>query len=70
MILSLAVGYAKKYFSPEIINEQIELMANSVLRSILSQIYSAGWFAIIAGEATVVRKCEQMCICIRWVDDN
>ena len=49
----------KKYFSPEIINEQIELMANSVLRSILSQIYSAGWFAIIADEATdvSVNKC-------------
>ena len=60
----------KKYFSPEIVNEQIELMANSVLRSILSEIHSTGWFAIIADEATDVRKCEQMCICIRWVDDS
>ena len=45
-------------------------MANSVLRSILWQINSAGWFAIIADEATDVSKCEQMYICIRWVDDN
>ena len=45
-------------------------MASSVLRSILSEIHSTGWFAIIADEATDVRKCEQMCICIRWVDDS
>ena len=51
----------KKYFSSEIVNEQIELMANSVLRSILSEIHSTCWF-IIADEATDVRKCEQMCI--------
>ena len=55
---------------PEIVNEQIQLMANSVLRSILSEIHSTGWFAIIADEATDVCKCEQMCICIRWVDDS
>ena len=60
----------KKYFLPEIVNEQIKLMANTVLRSILIEIQSAGWFSIIADEATDVSRCEQMCICIRWVDDN
>lgn len=54
-----------KYFSTEIVNEQIQLMANSVLHSILLEIHSTGWFAIIADEATDVHKCEQMCICIR-----
>ena len=59
-----------KYFSPDILNEQIELIANSVLRIILKEIQSAGWFCIIAEDATDVKRCEQMCICIRWVDDE
>lgn len=45
-------------------------MANSVLRGILSEIHVAGWFSIIADEATDVRRCEQMCVCIRWVDNE
>ena len=61
---------ARKYFSPEIVNEQMEIMANCVLRNILSDIHSADWFAIIADEATDVSKCEQLCICIRWVDNS
>ena len=36
----------------------------------LSDIHSAGWFAIIADEATDVSKCEQLCICMRWVDNS
>ena len=62
----------RKYFSPDIIllNEQIELIANSVLRGILSEIHVAGWFSIIADEETDVRRCEQMCVCIRWVDNE
>ena len=43
----------------------IEIMANCVLRNILSDIRSAGWFSIIADEATDVSKGEQLCICIR-----
>ena len=45
-------------------------MANTVLRTILKEIQSASWFSIIADEATDVKRCEQMCICIRWVDDE
>ena len=54
--------HAKKCFPPEIVNEQMEIMANWVPHNILSDIYSAGWFAIIADEATDVSKCEQLCI--------
>lgn len=60
----------RKYFSAEIVNEQIELMAKSVLRNILSDIHTASWFAIIADEATDVSKCEQLCVCIRWIDNS
>ena len=57
----------QKYCSPDILNEQIETMANSVLRSILVEIQSAGFFSILEDEATDVNRCEQMCICIQWV---
>ena len=59
-----------KCFSPDILNEQIELMGHSVLRSILKDIQSAGWYSIMVDEATDISRNEQMCICIRWVDDD
>ena len=37
-------------------------MANSVLHSILVEIQSAGFFSILADEATDVNRCEQMCV--------
>ena len=60
----------QKYCSPDILNEQIEIMANSVLRSILVEIQSAGFFSILEDEATDVNRCEQMCVCIQWVNDK
>ena len=59
----------RKYLSPDILNEQIRLMADSVLRALLSDIKSSNWFAILADEATDVKFNEQMCVAIRWVDD-
>lgn len=60
----------QKYCSPDILNEQIEIMANSVLSSILVEIQSAAFFSILADEATDVNRCGQMCVCIRWVNDE
>ena len=51
-------------------NEQIKLMADSVLRDLLQEIRSAPWFAIIAGEASDINYKEQMRIVIRWVDES
>ena len=36
----------RKYLSPDILNEKIRLMADSVLRRLLSDIRSCTWFAI------------------------
>ena len=58
------------YLSPAIVNEQIKLMADSLLRDLLCEIRSAPWFAIIADEATDIRYNEQMSIVIRWVDES
>ena len=45
-----------KYFSPDILNEQIELMGHSVLRSILKELR--------------IRRNEQMCLCVWWADEE
>ena len=60
----------KKYFSHDILNELIGLMANHVLREILCEIRAATVFAIIGDEATDVSRKEQLCVSIRWVDDD
>ena len=60
----------KKYLSHEIIHEQMGLMANNILREILHEIREVGMYAIIGDETSDVRLKEQLCICIRWVDDN
>ena len=69
-------GYLKanKYLSPEIINEQIQLMANRLLRSLLDDIKAnhcgQTLFAIIADETRDISGIEQLSISIRWVDQN
>ena len=60
----------QKYFSPDILNEQVEIMANTILHSVLQEVQSADWFSILADEAADVTRCEQMCMCIRWVSDE
>ena len=60
----------RKYFSPQILNEQISLMGLSVLRGLLSDIRRAYWFSLIADEATDTSNKEQLVICIRWVDEE
>jgi hypothetical protein len=58
-----------------IVNEQIKLMADSVLRGLLSEISeirSAPWFSLIADEALDVNYKEQMCVGIwnLWRSDR
>ena len=58
-----------KYLSPVIVNEQIKLMSDFVLRGLLNEIRCTQWFTLIADEATDISNKEQMCVVIRWVDD-
>ena len=62
--------HQKEYTSPDIINEIIAVMGNTVLREILGLIPSSMWFSIIADEATDVSRNEQMSLSIRWTDDS
>ena len=57
-----------RYRSPTIINELIQLMAFQLLRRLLEDIRSAGWYSIIADETRDVSGKEQLAISIRWVD--
>ena len=59
-----------KYFSPDILNEQIALMGLSAVREVLKNIRSVEWFSLLADEATDISNKEQLVICIRWVDIN
>ena len=57
---------AKKYLSPEIINEQIALMANQLLQSLLNDIKAnqcdQPFFAIIADETRDTSRLEQLAL--------
>ena len=62
--------HKKEYISPEIVNEIIMAMGQSVLRQLLSEIWKSLWFSILADEATDISRHEQMSLSIRWVDDD
>ena len=62
--------HKKEYISPEIVNEIIMAMGQSVLRQLLSEIRKSLWFSILADEATDISRHEQMSLSIRWVDDE
>ena len=59
-----------KYQSPEIINEIIEIMAHTALRSLLADINSRLWFSLMADETRDISKRERLVICLRWVSEN
>lgn len=51
----------KQYLSNEIVNEMIALMSNVVVRQIISKIWEAPFYSIIADEATDISQMEQLC---------
>ena len=54
----------KEYTSPEILNEIIIIMGQTILRSLLSRICSTLWFSIITDLATDINRNEQMSLSI------
>lgn len=56
------------YLSHDIVNEQIDIMGQNLLRNILADIRDAQFFAVIADEVRDVSNHEQLGISIRWVD--
>lgn len=58
------------YLSRDIINEQIKMMADQVLRNLLLEIRGARIFSILADEATDIACKEQMSVTICWLSDE
>ena len=58
------------YLSRDIINEQIKMMADQVLRNLLLEIRGARIFSILADKATDIACKEQMSVTICWVSDE
>ena len=50
----------REYISPDIINEIIATMGQTLLRQLLVEIRSSLWFSILADEATDISHHEQM----------
>ena len=59
-----------KYLSQDIVNELIEIMAHSLLRSLLTEIRQSPWFSLIADETRDESGLEQLSISIRRVDES
>ena len=56
-----------RYTSHDIQNEIIAIMANHVIRDLVSEL-RGGFFSIICDEYTYINNKQQLTICIRWVD--
>ena len=59
-----------KYLSPDIQNEVIQLMSSSILQEITANLQAAKYFAIMADECVDISNCEQLTVCLRWVDNS
>jgi hypothetical protein len=51
-------------------NDLLQAAADVITEKVLSEVRSAGMFAVIADEARDVSKTEQMSICLRYVVDH
>lgn len=64
---------ANRFSSHQFVNELIDIMGHTVLRTLLKRMKGTvgpAWFSVIADEATDINQAEQLNVSIRWVDDN
>ncbi|KAK3095241.1 hypothetical protein FSP39_012040 [Pinctada imbricata] len=59
-----------RYLSPEIVNEQISLIGQNILRHLLDSVKTSKWYSVMADECMDVSYEEQLVICVRWVDSD
>ena len=61
----------RQYLSPVVINELLEMMGNSILRSILEDTRSnSGLFELTADESCDINNKEQLTCILRWVSQS
>ena len=59
-----------KYNSPQIQNELLQVMTNSIVCKIAGTIEDARYFSLMADEVTDSSNREQVVICLRWIDEQ
>ena len=59
-----------KYTSADMQNESLKVMALQVLRKVADLIRSQSYFTMMVDETTDMSNCEQVVICLRWIDDD
>ena len=60
----------REYISPVIVDELIKLMGKLIIISIINDVNSAWWYAVIADEATDISGTEQVSVSVRWVSNS
>ena len=58
----------KKYTLPEIVNEPVNMMGQTILHNLLAKIQLAGWYSILADETRHMSSLGRLTLCILWVD--
>ena len=58
------------YISKDIQNELIQLFGAEISGHIVKKVKAAKYFAIIADETTDSSHREQLCLCIRYIDEH
>ena len=61
-------GY--KFMSVSIQNELLKMLGDSVLDVIIKKIKRSCWFTCIMDETQDISTLEQVCICIRYIDES
>lgn len=61
---------AQKHIHSENQNEMLQLMAHSVLRSLLDDIRGSPFWAVMVDETTDISNVEQMTVFVRWVAED
>ena len=64
------VKNADKYNSPQIQNELLQIMANSIVHKIAGTIKDARYYSLITDKVTDSSNREQVAICLCWIDEK
>ena len=63
--LKRLLSKCKAYTAPEIQNELLSIMSNTVLRQLVNTVRDAGWYSLMVDETADIRGTEQGVICLR-----
>jgi hypothetical protein len=69
LALSYCLSWRKKFTSPDIQNEIISLLSNSILHKVVENLQSK-YFSIMVDETTDVSNSEQVVMVLCWVDET